>query len=109
MLFQGPLGSRKLTYDTYRKIRFRNERAFWLADNLPFRAEFFHPGYIYQEPVRIFEFTRTFVQRIRRKLEPDRHHPRFILTEAGVGYWMPAPDESTTVASQPAKGAMSHR
>src|SRR4051812_48821424 len=34
----------KLNYDTYRKIRFRQDRAFWLADNLPFRAEFFHPG-----------------------------------------------------------------
>jgi two-component system KDP operon response regulator KdpE len=55
------------------------------------------------------DYVWTFVQRIRRKLEPDRQHPRFILTEAGVGYWMPAPDESTTVASQPAKSAMSHR
>ena len=55
----------KLNYDDYRKIRFRADRAFWLGDKLPFRAEFFHPGYIYQEPVRIFEFTKTFVQRIR--------------------------------------------
>jgi len=55
----------KLNYDQYRKIRFRNDRAFWLADNLPFRVEFFHPGYIYQEPVHLFEFTKTHVQRIR--------------------------------------------
>jgi periplasmic glucans biosynthesis protein len=55
----------KLNYDNYRKIRFRSDRAFWLGDHLPFRAEFFHPGYIYQEPVRIFEFTRNHVQRIR--------------------------------------------
>ena len=46
----------KLNYDQYRKIRFRTDRSFWLADNLPFRAEFFHPGYIYQEPVRKNEF-----------------------------------------------------
>lgn len=55
----------KLNYDQYRKIRFRNDRAFWLGDNLNFRAEFFHPGYIYQEPVHMFEFTKTHVQRIR--------------------------------------------
>lgn len=55
----------KLNYDEYRKIRFRGDRAFWLGDNLPFRAEFFHPGYIYQEPVRIFEFTKSHVQRVR--------------------------------------------
>lgn len=55
----------KLNYDAYRKIRFRKDRDFWLGDKLPFHAEFFHPGYIYQEPVRIFEFTKGFVQRIR--------------------------------------------
>src|SRR6187402_963674 len=70
--FQSPGGnlpevlkSEKLNYDNYRKIRFRTDRSFWLTDNLPFRAEFFHPGYIYQEPVRIFEFTKTHVQRVR--------------------------------------------
>jgi periplasmic glucans biosynthesis protein len=55
----------KLNYDNYRKIRFRHDQALWLADNLPFRVEFFHPGYIYQEPVRINEFTKSHVQRIR--------------------------------------------
>jgi two-component system KDP operon response regulator KdpE len=38
------------------------------------------------------DYVWTFVQRIRRKLEADRHHPQYVLTEAGVGYWMPAPD-----------------
>jgi len=55
----------KLNYDNYRKIRFRNDRALWLPEKLPFRIEFFHPGYIYQEPVHLFEFTKTHVQRIR--------------------------------------------
>ena len=45
----------KLDYDKYRRIRFRGEQALWSADKLPYRVEFFHPGYIYQEPVRIFE------------------------------------------------------
>ena len=47
------------------------------------------------------DYVWTFVQRIRRKLEPDRHHPRYVLTEAGVGYWMPTPD-SDTEATPPA-------
>jgi glucans biosynthesis protein len=59
------LREEKLNYDEYRKIRFRSDRALWLADKLPFRVEFFHPGYIYQEPVRIHEFTKTHTQRIR--------------------------------------------
>ena len=37
----------------------------WRAENLPFRIEFFHPGYLYQEPVHVNEFTPTHVQPIR--------------------------------------------
>jgi periplasmic glucans biosynthesis protein len=54
-----------LDYDKYRKIRFRRDRALWAADNLPFRIEFFHPGYLYQEPVHVNEFTPTHTQPIR--------------------------------------------
>jgi periplasmic glucans biosynthesis protein len=54
-----------LNYDKYREIRFRRDRALWAADDLPFRIEFFHPGYLYQEPVHIYEFTLTHVQPIR--------------------------------------------
>ncbi len=35
------------------------------------------------------DYVWTFVQRIRRKIEHDRGHPRYVLTEAGVGYRMP--------------------
>jgi two-component system, OmpR family, KDP operon response regulator KdpE len=38
------------------------------------------------------DYVWTFVQRIRSKIEPDRAHPRYVLTEPGVGYRMPAPD-----------------
>jgi glucans biosynthesis protein len=54
-----------LDYDKYREIRFRRDKALWAEDGLPFRIEFFHPGYIYQEPVHIYEFTATHVQPIR--------------------------------------------
>jgi len=54
-----------LDYDKYREIRFRRDRALWTTDNLPFRIEFFHPGYLYQEPVHVNEFTLTHVQPIR--------------------------------------------
>jgi two-component system KDP operon response regulator KdpE len=36
------------------------------------------------------DYVWTFVRRIRRKIEADSAHPRFILTEQGVGYRMPA-------------------
>lgn len=54
-----------LDYDKYREIRFRRDRALWAADKLPFRVEFFHPGYLYQEPVHVNEFTLTHTQPIR--------------------------------------------
>jgi periplasmic glucans biosynthesis protein len=54
----------KLDYDKYREIRFRHEQALWQADKLPFAVEFFHPGYIYSEPVRMFEFSPNYVQPI---------------------------------------------
>jgi two-component system KDP operon response regulator KdpE len=38
------------------------------------------------------DYLWTFVQRIRRKLEPDRRSPRYLLTEVGSGYVMPRPD-----------------
>lgn len=54
-----------LGYDQYRDIRFVPERALWAAENLPFRAMLFHPGYNYREQVTINEFTDTHQQRVR--------------------------------------------
>jgi glucans biosynthesis protein len=55
----------QLNYDEYRQIAFRDERALWTEDRLPFRVEFFHLGYIYQEPVHLNEFSSTHVQSVR--------------------------------------------
>ena len=34
---------------------------------------------------------RVHLANLRRKLEPDHSHPRYLLTEAGMGYRFPAP------------------
>ncbi|MGE3267492.1 MAG: response regulator transcription factor [Chloroflexota bacterium] len=34
------------------------------------------------------DYVWTYVRRLRRKLEPDQAQPRYVLTEAGVGYRM---------------------
>lgn len=59
-----PAVLKNLNYDQYREIRFRPGKALWSEDDLPFRVDFFHPGYIYQEPVHINEFTATYTQPI---------------------------------------------
>ncbi len=38
------------------------------------------------------DYVWTYIRRIRRKIEPDPEHPRYLRTEPGVGYSMPAAD-----------------
>ena len=60
-----PAWMNDLTYDQYRDIRFNPNQALWAAEKLPFRAMFFHPGYLFREPVTLNEFTSTHQQKIR--------------------------------------------
>jgi glucans biosynthesis protein len=60
-----PTWMKNLTYDQYRDIRFNPNQALWAAEKLPFRAMFFHPGYLFREPVALNEFTSTHQQKIR--------------------------------------------
>ena len=60
-----PAWMNELTYDQYRDIRFNPNQALWATEKLPFRAMFFHPGYLFREPVTLNEFTSTHQQKIR--------------------------------------------
>jgi len=60
-----PQWMKDLTYDQYRDIRFNQDQALWALDKLPFRAMFFHPGYLFQQPVTLNEFTTSHQQQIR--------------------------------------------
>lgn len=44
-----------LDYDDYRNIRFRPDHARWAEEGLFFRLHAFHPGWLYSDPVDIFE------------------------------------------------------
>ena len=50
-----PQALTKLDYDGYQSIRFHTDRALWADDGLAFRVEFFHPGPMFNEPVRMHE------------------------------------------------------
>jgi glucans biosynthesis protein len=52
---------REITYDQWRDIRFRPDRALWLDKNLPFTIQFFHPGFFYDRSVKINVVTNTGV------------------------------------------------
>jgi len=42
-------------------------------------------------------YLRTFIRHLRRKLEPDPAQPRFLRNELGVGYFVPPPDDMSTL------------
>ncbi len=58
-----------LTYDQYRDIRFRPEKAYWRTARLPFELMFFHQGLYYEQPVRLHELAGDSVREIR--FDPD--------------------------------------
>src|ERR1700734_38746 len=44
---------KKLSYDGYTQIRFREDHRLWKDDHLQLAGEFLHRGYLYNEPVKI--------------------------------------------------------
>ena len=44
-----------LTYDAYQRIRFNGDRARWADTGAPFRLQTFHPGWLFNEPVKVHE------------------------------------------------------
>ena len=47
-----PAPLRDISYDAYRDIRFLADHALWRGV-LPFEVQFFHPGFLFQEPVQV--------------------------------------------------------
>jgi periplasmic glucans biosynthesis protein len=46
----------EMDYDAFRSIRFRPDAALW-GGEAPFEVQFFHPGFLYPEPVQVNEVT----------------------------------------------------
>ncbi|WP_425437577.1 glucan biosynthesis protein [Melittangium boletus] len=55
----------QLTYDQYRDIRFRPEKARWRDAELPFQAQFFAPGFFYTSPIPMHEVDAGRAEPIR--------------------------------------------
>ena len=60
-----PKELQELTYDQYRDIRFKPDRAWWRSAKLPFELTFFHEGLYYNLPVRMNEVSSEGVRDIR--------------------------------------------
>lgn len=59
-----PKALQELSYNAYRDIRFKRERAIWSFDNLPFQVDLLHLGFIYQIPVEIYTVADGQAQRL---------------------------------------------
>jgi len=55
----------ELSYADYRRIRFRPERARWREPGSEIRVHAFHTGWLFGEPVRLFEVTDGAAREMR--------------------------------------------
>jgi glucans biosynthesis protein len=72
--YQKPSGTlprtiKALSYDEYRDIRFRPDRALWRNSKLPFDIMFFHRGWFYEDGVTINEIGAEGLRKI--PFDPD--------------------------------------
>lgn len=56
---------KKLTLDQYQALRFRPEQGPWRGSPMRFSLQFFHRGYIYQDPVNVYLVDRGHVTDFR--------------------------------------------
>jgi glucans biosynthesis protein len=49
-----PKALQELSYDQYRDIRVKPERAIWSSEGLPFSVDLLHRGFLFTEPVAIY-------------------------------------------------------
>jgi len=71
----------KLRPTEFRLLYHLIENAGWVVPHETLLAKVW--GYEYQEEVH---YLRLYITYLRQKIEPDPAHPRYILTERGVGY-----------------------
>jgi len=50
-----PEAFQNLDYDAYRLIQYRPDASKWSEDGAGYRLQAFHPGWLYTEPVKVFE------------------------------------------------------
>ncbi len=56
---------KKLSYDQYRDIRWKDENTLWRRLGLPFQAKFFFAGHIHSKPVTLFQVNREAAGQLR--------------------------------------------
>jgi periplasmic glucans biosynthesis protein len=72
-----------LDYDAYRRIQYRREASKWASDAGGFRLQAFHPGWLYTEPVQVFELGGGQARNIQFSASDFDYHDEEIEAVAG--------------------------
>jgi glucans biosynthesis protein len=64
----------KLSYDQHRIIEFDQTRSLWRNEKLPFQVQFFHPGWFFNQSVRISEVRDGRVEAVPFRRDYFRYH-----------------------------------
>ena len=81
LLIDGQGGQIKLTPTEWSLLEVLAQENNRLVNRAELLARVWGPNYKSE-----FDYLRVYVAQLRRKLEPEPAHPRYLLTEAGVGY-----------------------
>ncbi len=74
---------REMTYDQYRSIRFRPEASLWRGQ-ARFEAQFFHPGFLFPHPVKVYTVENGQVEELAFDPELFRYEAEAVeLADAG--------------------------
>ncbi|MDQ0314048.1 glucan biosynthesis protein [Amorphus orientalis] len=66
---------RQLDYEAYKQVAFRPDRAIWEGTDLPFRLQAFHTGWLFNEPVRLFEVVDGEARELTFSTEDFEYRP----------------------------------
>lgn len=81
-----PAALADLDYDAWRDIRFRPGHALWRDQDRPFQVQFFHPGALFNIPVRLHEIVDGRVVDIPYRPDLFTFGPRAAAPEAAPGF-----------------------
>lgn len=100
---RGPAGDIHLTPLQYRVLECLERQTGMVVRKSELLREVWGPDH--EEDARSI---RVCIQLLREKLEPDPHRPRYLVTEAGLGYRLRI-DESASLDEQPQSGVATLR
>jgi periplasmic glucans biosynthesis protein len=71
-----------LDYDAYRRIQYRSEASKWADSLAGYRLQAFHPGWLYTEPVKVFEIVDGTAEKVHFGPADFRYHENSVAQAA---------------------------